>query len=123
MQPMRRLSGLTASFLGAALFLGCQSSNRSGEGTGILRAGLPPGAEVMTEGTTQVTFTPEEDGRVYLYDVKEDRVVGRYFMRRGQRLAMDALSGRATIDGNEVRVAPTNKESSYQIYFERATIE
>jgi len=121
---MRSYAWLSGTVIGAAFLLGCESSGqRSGDGSGILRAGLPPSAQVVTEGSGQLTYTPEEPGQIYLYDAKTDRVIGRFQMRRGQRLAMDGASGRATIDGNEVRVAETKKEGTYQIYFLRDPVE
>jgi hypothetical protein len=100
------------------LAAGCQSSGRGDSGgTGILRAGLPPAATVVAEGQTQLTYTPEEPGQVYLYDMSQDRVIGRFHLRRGQRFAMDGVAGRATIDGNEVRIAETKKNGNYQVYF------
>ena len=95
---------------------GCQSSG-GGDGGGILKAGLPPDAQVVSEGSGQLTFVPEEAGRVFLYDVNADRVVGRYEMRRSQRLAVDAAAGRATLDGNEVAVGEIKPAGSYRIYF------
>jgi hypothetical protein len=110
--------------LGTALMIGCNSSG-SGDssGTGILRAGLPPAAKMVAEGPTTLTYVPEEPGQVYLYDVKQDRVIGRFHLRRGQRFAMDGVAGRATIDGNEVRIGETKKEGTYQVYFLPAPIE
>jgi hypothetical protein len=115
----RLAATVAALFLGAALIIGCQSSGggRSKEGTGILRAGLPPEAKVVAEGASQLTYTPEEPGQVFLYDVNQDRVIGRFNLRRGQRFAMDGVAGRATIDGNEVRIGETKKNGNYQIYF------
>jgi len=113
-----------ACVLGGAVLVGCQSSGQSnGEGTGILRAGLPPAATVVAEGSTQLTYTPEEPGSVMLYDVGQDRVIGRFHMRRGQRFAMDGVSGRATIDGNEVRIGETKKNGNYQVYFLPSPVE
>jgi len=118
---MRSLSRLAVSVtvlvVGAALMVGCQSGGRSDEGSGILRAGLPPAATVVAEGSTQLTYTPEEPGQVYLYDATQDRVIGRFHLRRGQRFAMDGVAGRATIDGNEVRIGETKKNGNYQVYF------
>lgn len=64
-----------------------------------------------------MTYTSEEAGRVFLYDVSQDRVVGRYELRRGQRLAVDAAAGRATVDGNEVSVGELKGGGTYRIYF------
>ena len=118
MRSVSRLAGSATLFvLGTALFVGCASGNRSGNGGGILRAGLPPSATVVAEGSTQLTYTPEEPGQVYLYDMGQDRVIGRFYMRRGQRFAMDGVAGRATLDGNEVRIGETKKNGKYQVYF------
>jgi hypothetical protein len=64
-----------------------------------------------------MTYTSADQGRVFLYDVNQDRVVGRYELRRGQRLAVDAAAGRATVDGNEVLVGKLKGGSTYRIYF------
>jgi hypothetical protein len=120
----RLIGTALACVLGLAVATGCQSSGQSsGEGTGILRAGIAPAATVVAEGSTQLTYTPEEPGQVSIYSVTEDRVIGRYYMRRGQRFAMDGTSGRATIDGNEVRIAETKKNGSYQVFFVPAPVE
>jgi hypothetical protein len=125
MRPDAGLIGMTlACVLGLAVVTGCQSSGKSnGDGTGILRAGIPPAATVVAEGSTQLTYTPEEPGQIFLYNVTEDRVIGRFYMRRGQRFAMDGIAGRATIDGNEVRIAETKKNGSYQVFFIQAPVE
>lgn len=123
MRSYARLTGIASMFiLGTVLMVGCQSSRRGGEGTGILRSGIPPAATQVAEGPTQLTYTPEEPGQVYLYDVNQDRVIGRFHLRRGQRFAMDGIAGRATIDGNEVRIGET-KKGNYQIFFLPAPLQ
>ena len=120
---MRRFGRPLLAILVLALLIGCDSSGRKdGEG-GILRAGIPPEAKQVAEGPNQLTYTPEEPGQVYLYDVNNDRVIGRFHLRRGQRFAMDGVAGRATIDGNEVRIAETKKGANYQVYFLPAPVE
>jgi hypothetical protein len=125
MRLSARLVGLTlACVLGVAVVAGCESSGQSnGEGGGILRAGLPPSATVVAEGSTQLTYTPEEPGQVFLYNMTQDRVLGRFNLRRGQRFAMDGVAGRATIDGNEVKIGETKKNASYQVFFLPAPVE
>ena len=117
----RLVSGLSVGILSVALLAGCEASvgtAKSKNGTGILKAGMPPSAKMVSEGTSQLTYTPEEHGTVYLYDVTQDRKIGQFTVRRGQRLAMDGINGRATLDGNELRIGETKKNSSYQIYFQ-----
>ncbi len=125
MRLYTRFASITSTcVLGAALTVGCQSSGpRGGDGTGILRSGLPPASTVVAEGSTQLTYTPEEPGQVYLYDMNQDRVIGRFHLRRGQRFAMDGIAGRATIDGNEVRIGETEKKANYQVFFLPAPVQ
>ncbi|HEV2295948.1 MAG TPA: hypothetical protein VGR35_19035 [Tepidisphaeraceae bacterium] len=123
MRLYARLACLVLTGVIGVALAGCQSSRRGGDGTGILRSGIPPAAKTVAEGQTQLTYTPEEPGQVYLYDMTQDRVIGRFHLRRGQRFAMDGLAGRATIDGNEVRIGETKRNSNYQVYFLPAAIE
>jgi hypothetical protein len=116
----RLVGGLSVGVLSVALLAGCSASGgaKSKNGTGILRAGMPPSAKMVSEGTSQLTYTPEEHGTVFLYDVTQDRKIGQFTIRRGQRLAMDGINGRATLDGNELRIGETKKNDSYQIFFQ-----
>jgi hypothetical protein len=95
---------------------GCQSSG-NGDGTGVLRTGIPPMAEQVQEGTGQLVYTPEEPGRLYQYDAKNEAIVDVFQVRRGQRFAVDPAAGRATLEGNEVSVGKLGKGNKYQIFF------
>lgn len=114
--PRDFFPGFCAIFVfGVVITAGCSPGGR-GSGNGFLRAGLPPDAVEVTAGANEIVFSPAEPGRVFIYDVARDRVAGRYHMRRGQRLAVDVRSGRATIDGNEVRVGDLSG-GTYRVYF------
>lgn len=116
MRSISVVSLVASALLSLGVIAGCQSSG-GGDGGGMLRAGIPPEAQRVSEGSGQMTYTSEEPGRVFLYDVNQDRVVGRYELRRGQRLAVDAGAGRATVDGNEVLVGKLKGGGTYRIYF------
>jgi hypothetical protein len=87
---------------------GCQSSGTSG-GTGVLRTGIPLRAEKVQEGAGQLVYTPEQSGRLYLYDANNESIVEAFQVRKGQRFAVDAAAGRATLEGNEVSVGKLSK--------------
>jgi hypothetical protein len=95
---------------------GCKSSGTGG-GTGVLRTGIPPRAEKVQEGGGQLVYTAEEPGRLYLYDANNEAIVEAFQVRRGQRFAVDAAVGRATLEGNEVSVGKLHKGSKYQLFF------
>lgn len=108
--------GLVYSALTLSVVAGCRSSGGKGGG-GVLRAGIPPQAQVAQEGTGQLVFVAEQTGRAYLYDRSSDRLIETYQMRQGQRLAVDAKAGRATLAGNEVAVGKLRGGNAYQVYF------
>ncbi len=117
---MSRFSLATGALILAGLITaaGCETTGRSGSGGGVLRAGIPPKAQQMQEGSGQLVHTADQAGRVFLYDATNDRVVERYQVRKGQRFAVDAVAGRATLEGNEVSVGKLKKGArSYQIFF------
>src|SRR5688572_1971401 len=95
-------SSVAAGILSLGLAAGCESSGGGRSSGGVLRAGLPPQAVRVQEGSGQLVYVPEQAGRLFLYDVTNDRVIERYQIRGGQRFAVDAKAGRATLAGNEV---------------------
>ena len=95
-----------------ALAAGCQSDS------GMLRAGIPPKASMVVEGKPSVAYTATADGRLYVYDASDNKVDGRYEIKNGQRFAVDAQAGRATLAGNEVVIENLNGFHNYQLYFE-----
>ena len=106
----------------AAALVGCASKEgdsitATDAPTGSLRAGIPPKAELVVDTGTELKYSPTVTGRVFLYDVSADKTVSRFSMRPGQTLIVDAGSGRATIDGNEVTVGEVKAGRNYKIYF------
>jgi len=93
--------------------IGCESSGSNG----VLRAGIPPKALSVQEGSGQIVYTADQAGRIYLYNSSTDQVVERYQIRKGQRFAVDADSGRASLDSNEVSIGKLRKGATYKIYF------
>lgn len=82
-----------------------------------LRAGVPPQAQEVAQGTGSISYIASENGQLYLYDANMNRVIGTYNLRPGQELIL-AETGRAAIDGNEVTVRGELRGSrSYIAYF------
>src|SRR5688572_27134136 len=100
---------ITSCFIGVA---GC-ASNRDPVS---LRSGIPPKAQQVGGGTDEVDYTATERGRMYLYDASENKLVGTYEVRPGQRFAVDGKAGRATLDGNEITITDMKKGSRYEVY-------
>ena|SRR5436190_8485423 len=121
----KRSSIVAASLLclSAMMFVaaGCKSEVAVGENGepkgGVLRAGLPPRALIATQGSGTVEYTPQQSGRLFLYDATKDKIVGVYQVAANQRFAMTASSSRATVNGNEVQVEKLDTAHLYQVYF------
>ncbi len=101
-----------AGLAGLVMVSGCQSgsSNAQTEEDAALlndpvnlRAGIPPSAQQVAQGTGSLEFEASSMGQLYLYDLDANRLIGTFFLRPGQSFVVGS-SGRATIDGNEVRV-------------------
>lgn len=101
---------------GLFLAVGCESSGNSNR-NGVLRSGIPPRAMSVQEGSGQMVYSADQAGRIYLYNSSTDQVVERYEIRKGQRFAVDAGLGRATLDSNEVSVGKLKTGATYKIYF------
>jgi len=119
---LRPLLTCSALLLIAPIVGGCTSNDGGNVAatdapTGSLRAGIPPKAELVVDTGTELRYSPTVEGRIFLYDVSADKTVGRFSTRPGQTLIVDARSGRATIDGNEVLVGNVKAGRNYKIYF------
>ena len=102
---------------GSMTSVGCTGSGKPSSTN--LRAGIPPQAELVTSSQGGVAFKAPEAGRMYAYDATRNRSVGRFHLRKDQQFVLDARSGRATIDGNEVKLTNDVRSGSlYQVYFE-----
>lgn len=128
--PMRSLLVLLCSpaILSLSLLsLACESNGSTqtvtaeeatpGNSQRNLRAGVPPQAQEVAQGTGSISYIASENGQLYLYDANMNRVIGMYNLRPGQELIL-AETGRAAIDGNEVTVSGDLRGSrSYIAYF------
>jgi hypothetical protein len=104
---------LLTSTLGVAVLAGCESTGAGG----ALRAGIPPQATLVREGEAQMSFSPQQAGRLYIYDASTDKTVDSFHLNAGQNFVADSGAARATIDGNEVDIGKMKKGHQYQIYF------
>jgi hypothetical protein len=111
----KRIAAAAMILLSFVVVAGCQSSDSGG--TGVLRTGIPPKAEKVQEGAGQLVYTPQQSGRLYLYNANDEKIIEAFQVRKGQRFAVDAAAGRATLEGNEVSVGKLSKGDRYQIYF------
>ncbi len=80
--------------------------------------GIPTGARLVREdnGRDRITHKPAHDGRLYLYDVDDRRVVDQFEMRDGDNFVMDVRDERAMVNDRSIN-ARINRDHRYRLYF------
>ena len=123
---MKAMTGSVLVLLCMATGMGCQTGPQPGEETGgaanteaavNLRAGLPPGVQMVGQHSDTPTWRVSERGIVYIYNQTNNQLVGQVFVREGQELVVSGPEGRATLDGNEVAVGKLVRGRTYGLYF------
>ena len=71
----------------------------------------------VIEGNQEVTYTPDRDGTIYVYDVEADEVVYDGRVRRGEVFLIDPDDNKATIDGRTVLREDLKSSHRFRIYF------
>ena len=79
-----------------------------------LKVGLPEGVVEKKSGTGSLSYTADQSGTVYLYDLSMNKTVGTFNITEGQELLLSGQSGRATVGGNEI--ALNEKPSAGRTY-------
>jgi hypothetical protein len=81
-------------------------------------APVPRTSEIAREGLGGLSYQPDRDGVIYLYDVDDERVVDRKMIRGGERYTFDPKRDIATIDGQIVTERQINDRHRHRLYFD-----
>lgn len=82
--------------------------------------GLPNDAQLMGSGENEeISFSPSQDGTVYIYNADRNRVVSQQDIERGEEFVLSPGRGRATIDGKVVDSEKFDTKTNYRVYFNR----
>jgi hypothetical protein len=84
------------------------------------RPEIPPGALQVSSGGRVVAFTAPHDGKAYLNDDTDHRVVYSTDIRREQVLRFDPDSDTVRIDGNTAPEGIANPTHEHSIYYTRS---
>jgi len=83
--------------------------------------GLPHGAALVAEGSGPLVFTAPDKGTLYVRDSHADKTVLQSAVEKGQRIEVDPIGNRVTLDGRQVSTtAPLHSNVNYQIYMKLA---
>ncbi|HEX8339725.1 MAG TPA: hypothetical protein VF624_02345 [Tepidisphaeraceae bacterium] len=82
---------------------------------------VPDDARVVAESRGgELSYKADDDGRAYLYDATESKLVKTYAVRRGQRLTISPANGLVAIDGKTIaQNQEFNRRSNYRLLFAR----
>ena len=82
-----------------------------------LRSGIPQEAVEVGQQSESPSYTADRDGRLFIYNRSENKLVNAFQMRKGQNMIIAGQEGRATLDGNEVAVNQIMPGRTYTLYF------
>jgi hypothetical protein len=81
---------------------------------------LPSGAQLMGEGRNrEIDFIPSVNGKAYIYDETERRVVAVVDVRAKKRFVFSPGADRASVDGKRVLDDDFDTRVHYRVYFGR----
>lgn len=103
------------SVLVLAIAIGCQT-DRPME-TSPNRA-IPRDAIYAKEGVGRLWFQATDPGVAYVYDADTTQLVFATGMQKNQRLVIEPLKDRATVEGKPVFEQPMQRTHTHRIYFE-----
>ena len=84
------------------------------------RPEIPPGALQVSSGGRVVAFTAPHDGKAYLNDDTDHRVVYSTDLRRDQVMRFDPATDSVRIDGNTAPEGIAHADHDHSIYFARS---
>lgn len=91
-----------------ALVGGCAQESRSD---------VPSNAVQMSSGGKVVAFTASRDGKAYLHDDTDNRVVYSTDLKENQVMRFDPITASVRIDGNSAPEGIANPSHDHSIYF------
>lgn len=110
---MFRLNHFAApAVLGLSLLLGVSGcmSNRHEE--------IPSTALMAAEGDERLAFAAQDNGKVYVYDVNDDRMIYSGTVSEGDEVILDPEHDQLTVDGRTALEDGIRRGNRHQIFFE-----
>jgi hypothetical protein len=104
-------AGATVGF--AAILSGCADRTPA----------VPASANLMTEGSNQISFRANEFGRVYISDETDHRILYQGDVDKGDMVELNAKDDRILVAGRTVSERPMEDTHDYKIFFEPTSKE
>jgi hypothetical protein len=81
-------------------------------------SGLPPNSKMVGSGKGDVSYRAAGDGRAYVYDPDDQRVIVHTHLRDGQNLVVQPAQNRITVDSRQITGTDMSPKNEIRIYFE-----
>jgi hypothetical protein len=81
-------------------------------------AGVPRSARLRARGTGPLTFRAADDGRVWVVETRNDRLVYEDRVRRGDEVRVDPDRDRVELNGRTVEDRDMISDSGHHVFFE-----
>jgi hypothetical protein len=65
------------------------------------KPGVPTGSYFLMEGTGQLTYTAQKDGKIFLYDKTTKKQISGFFMEKGQTFTFNPATGETEVTGGK----------------------
>ena len=78
---------------------------------------VPRDAQRVAEGSGNLMYTPDRDGRVYVRDERTGKVIARDRVEAGQKVNVDPERRRIEVDGRTTRDELSRKPREREVYF------
>ena len=79
---------------------------------------IPRSAIYAKEGQGRLWFQATDNGVAYIYDADTTKLVFATQMQKNQRLVIEPIKDRATIEGKPVFEQPMQRKHTHRIYFQ-----
>jgi hypothetical protein len=79
---------------------------------------IPGGATMTSSGNSNLTYTAQNDGTVWVYDVNDDRIDYSGQIMANQSLVLNATNNQILVDGRVVSDKTLNQNAQHRIYFQ-----
>jgi hypothetical protein len=113
---------MTVGLTGCSDLLDDESSDdsRTSRNDTLTISGIPRSADLLEEGRGTLSVRAADDGRVYLFDAEDGRVVWSGRIEKGQRFTVSPDNDRAAIDGQVVYERNLERKHTHRVYFDRS---
>ena len=83
----------------------------------VTELGVERGAVVVEEGAGRLSHEADANGRVWIYDKDDDRLVYEGRMTRNEEITLDPRDNRLTLNGKRITERDFKSNHMHRIYF------